>query len=77
MAASNTWVFFTQVLPRAIRKYGGVDPEALRKARPGTAEFRAALVANNYVERAVQLAEQADQARGERDQEQREKDGDG
>jgi branched-chain amino acid transport system substrate-binding protein len=32
MAASNTYVFLTQVLPRAIKKYGGVDSEALRKA---------------------------------------------
>ncbi|MBI3195998.1 MAG: ABC transporter substrate-binding protein [Rhodospirillales bacterium] len=32
MAASNTYVFFTEVLPRAIKKYGGVAPEALRKA---------------------------------------------
>ena len=32
MAASNTYVFFTEVLPRAIKKYGGVDPDALRKA---------------------------------------------
>ena len=32
MAASNTYVFMTEVLPRAIRKYGGVDPDALRKA---------------------------------------------
>lgn len=32
MAASNTYVFFTEVLPRAIKKYGGVDAEALRKA---------------------------------------------
>lgn len=32
MAASNTYLFFTQVLPRAIRQYGGVDAEALRKA---------------------------------------------
>jgi ABC-type branched-subunit amino acid transport system substrate-binding protein len=32
MAASNTYVFFSQVLPRAIRQYGGVDAEALRKA---------------------------------------------
>ena len=32
MAASNTYVFLTEVLPRAIKKYGGVDPEALRKA---------------------------------------------
>ena len=32
MAASNTYVFMNEVLPRAIKKYGGVDPEALRKA---------------------------------------------
>jgi ABC-type branched-subunit amino acid transport system substrate-binding protein len=32
MAASNTYLFFTEVLPRAIKKYGGVDAEALRKA---------------------------------------------
>ena len=32
MAASNTYVFFTEVLPRAIKKYGGIDPDALRKA---------------------------------------------
>jgi len=32
MSASNTYVFFTEVLPRAIKKYGGVDAEALRKA---------------------------------------------
>src|SRR6187399_1767675 len=32
MAASNTYVFLTEVLPRAIKKYGGVDPDALRKA---------------------------------------------
>ena len=32
MAASNTYVFMTQVLPRAIKQYGGVDPDALRKA---------------------------------------------
>ena len=32
MAASNTYVFLTEVLPRAIKKHGGVDPEALRKA---------------------------------------------
>jgi branched-chain amino acid transport system substrate-binding protein len=32
MAASNTYLFFTEVLPVAIKKYGGVDPEALRKA---------------------------------------------
>jgi ABC-type branched-subunit amino acid transport system substrate-binding protein len=32
MAASNTYVFLTDILPRAIKKYGGVDPDALRKA---------------------------------------------
>ena len=32
IAASNTYVFLNDVLPRAIKKYGGVDPEALRKA---------------------------------------------
>jgi len=32
MAASNTYLFMTEVLPRAIKKYGGVDPESLRKA---------------------------------------------
>jgi branched-chain amino acid transport system substrate-binding protein len=32
MAASNTYLFFTEVLPVAIKKYGGVDPDALRKA---------------------------------------------
>lgn len=32
IAASNTFVLFTEVLPRAIKKYGGVDPDALRKA---------------------------------------------
>jgi branched-chain amino acid transport system substrate-binding protein len=32
MAASNTYLFMTEVMPRAIKKYGGVDPEALRKA---------------------------------------------
>ena len=29
---NQTWVFLTDVLPRAIKKYGGVDAEALRKA---------------------------------------------
>ena len=28
----QTWIFLTDVLPRAIKKYGGTDPEALRKA---------------------------------------------
>jgi branched-chain amino acid transport system substrate-binding protein len=32
MSASNSYVFFTEILPRAIKKYGGVDAEALRKA---------------------------------------------
>ncbi|HTE38911.1 MAG TPA: ABC transporter substrate-binding protein [Reyranella sp.] len=32
MAASNTYLFLTEVLPRAIKKYGGIDGEALRKA---------------------------------------------
>jgi branched-chain amino acid transport system substrate-binding protein len=32
MAASNTYVFMTEVLPRAIKKHGGIDAEALRKA---------------------------------------------
>jgi ABC-type branched-subunit amino acid transport system substrate-binding protein len=32
MAASNTYLFMTEVLPRAIKKYGGIDGEALRKA---------------------------------------------
>jgi ABC-type branched-subunit amino acid transport system substrate-binding protein len=32
MAASNTYLFMTEVLPRAIKKYGGVDPDSLRKA---------------------------------------------
>ncbi|HLG48435.1 MAG TPA: ABC transporter substrate-binding protein [Reyranella sp.] len=32
MSASNIYVFFTQVLPVAIKKYGGIDGEALRKA---------------------------------------------
>jgi ABC-type branched-subunit amino acid transport system substrate-binding protein len=32
MSASNIYLFFTQVLPVAIKKYGGIDGEALRKA---------------------------------------------
>ncbi|NLD55773.1 MAG: ABC transporter substrate-binding protein [Burkholderiaceae bacterium] len=32
MGFNQTWIFLQDVLPRAIRKYGGVDPEALRKA---------------------------------------------
>ena len=29
---SNTWIFLSDVLPRAIKNHGGVDAEALRKA---------------------------------------------
>jgi branched-chain amino acid transport system substrate-binding protein len=29
---NQAWVFFADVLPRAIKNHGGVDPEALRKA---------------------------------------------
>jgi branched-chain amino acid transport system substrate-binding protein len=32
MGFNHTWVFLTDVLPRAIKKYGGIDAEALRKA---------------------------------------------
>jgi branched-chain amino acid transport system substrate-binding protein len=32
MGFNQTWIFLTDVLPRAIKKYSGVDPEALRKA---------------------------------------------
>jgi ABC-type branched-subunit amino acid transport system substrate-binding protein len=32
MAASNTYLFMSDVLPRAIKKYGGIDAEALRKS---------------------------------------------
>jgi branched-chain amino acid transport system substrate-binding protein len=32
MGFNNSWIFLTDVLPRAIKKYGGYDPEALRKA---------------------------------------------
>lgn len=32
MAASNTYLFLAEVLPRAIKTYGGIDGEALRKA---------------------------------------------
>lgn len=32
MGFNHTWIFLTDVLPRAITKYGGFDPEALRKA---------------------------------------------
>ena len=32
MGFNQSWIFFTDVLPRAIKKYGGFNPEALRKA---------------------------------------------
>ena len=32
MSASNTFTFFDQVMPNAIKKYGGINTEALRKA---------------------------------------------
>ena len=32
MGFNNTWIFLTDVLPRAIKKYDGYDAEALRKA---------------------------------------------
>jgi branched-chain amino acid transport system substrate-binding protein len=32
MGFNNTWIFLNDVLPRAIKKYGGWDAEALRKA---------------------------------------------
>jgi len=32
MGFNQAWIFFTDVLPRAIKKHGGIDPEALRKA---------------------------------------------
>jgi branched-chain amino acid transport system substrate-binding protein len=32
MGFNQTWIFLTDVLPRAIKKHGGIDPEALRKA---------------------------------------------
>ena len=32
MGFNHTWIFLTDVLPRAIKKYGGYDPESLRKA---------------------------------------------
>jgi len=32
MAASNTYLFLTDVLPRAIKKYGGITPDDLRQA---------------------------------------------
>jgi branched-chain amino acid transport system substrate-binding protein len=35
MSASNTYVLFSEVIPRAIKESGGIDPEALRKAALG------------------------------------------
>ena len=32
MGFNQTWIFLNDVLPRAIKDYGGIDPEALRKA---------------------------------------------
>ena len=32
MGFNQTWIFLTDVLPRAIKKHGGIDSEALRKA---------------------------------------------
>ena len=32
MGFNHTWIFMNDVLPRAIKKYGGIDSEALRKA---------------------------------------------
>ena len=32
MGFNQTWIFLNDVLPRAIRKHGGKDPEALKKA---------------------------------------------
>ena len=32
MGFNQAWIFFTDVLPRAIKKHGGVDAEALRKS---------------------------------------------
>lgn len=32
MGFNQAWIFFTDVLPRAIKKHGGISPEALRQA---------------------------------------------
>jgi branched-chain amino acid transport system substrate-binding protein len=32
MGFNQSWIFFTDVLPRAIKKHGGVNPEAMRRA---------------------------------------------
>lgn len=36
MGFNQAWIFFTDVLPRAIKNHGGYDPEALRKAALAT-----------------------------------------
>ena len=36
MGFNNTWILLSDVLPRAIKKYGGIDSEALRKAAQET-----------------------------------------
>ncbi|RRD21508.1 ABC transporter ATP-binding protein [Brucellaceae bacterium VT-16-1752] len=36
MGFNQSWILFTDVLPRAIRDFGGTDPEALRKAALAT-----------------------------------------
>jgi branched-chain amino acid transport system substrate-binding protein len=36
MGFNQTWIFLSDVLPRAIKQFGGFDPEALRKAALGT-----------------------------------------
>jgi branched-chain amino acid transport system substrate-binding protein len=36
MGFNQSWIFFTDVLPRAIREHGGWDPEALRQAALAT-----------------------------------------
>jgi branched-chain amino acid transport system substrate-binding protein len=36
MGFNQTWIFLTDVLPRAIKQFGGIDPEALRKAALAT-----------------------------------------
>jgi branched-chain amino acid transport system substrate-binding protein len=32
MGFNQTWIFLTDVLPRAIKKHGGITPDALRQA---------------------------------------------
>ncbi|RMF83309.1 MAG: ABC transporter ATP-binding protein, partial [Nitrospinota bacterium] len=32
MGFNHTWIFLNDVLPRAIQKYGGVTPDAIRQA---------------------------------------------